>query len=179
MLARKIILGFGFAVLMPVLIHYGIDMVAPRWNWKDFSKASAPTQRQINELRRQERLAASEMEKAEIRRTIGRLEGPLEWQREWHEVRVRTWYRWASRVHFFIGVSLGIIVTLVGSFIRVQAIGGFLMLGGIFTFTSSCWGYWSHLPSVGRFFVLLVAFVELLWIGYQRLSELKQPAKFS
>ena len=175
MLARKIILGFGFAVLMPVLIHYGIDMFAPRWNWKDFSKASALTQRQINELRRQERVAASEMEKTEIRRKTGRLEDQLAGQREGHEARQEQ----VNRVHFFIGVPLGIIVTLIGSFIRVQAIGGGLMLGGIFTFTNSCWGYWSDLPPVGRFFVLLVVFVELLWIGYQRLSELKQPAKSS
>ena len=53
------------------------------------------------------------------------------------------------------------------------------MLGGIFTFTGGCAWYWTDLSRQGRFLVLLVAFIVLLWIGYQRLSELKQPTKSS
>lgn len=173
MLARKLILGFGFAVLMPLLIHYGVDVIAPREKWGAISRESAPIQRQISELRRQEREAASEAEKSAIRKKIDRLDDQLSGLREGQQARREQ----TNRIHFFIGVPLGILVTLAGSFIRAQAIGGGLMLGGIFTFSNSCWGYWSDLPAGGRFLILLVAFVELMWIGYQRLSELKQPAK--
>ena len=79
----------------------------------------------------------------------------------------------AGELHFFIGAPIGIVVTLIGSFVRAQAIGGGLLLGGIFTFTAGCAWYWGDLPPVGRFLVLLVAFGVLMWIGYQRLSELR------
>ncbi len=100
MLARKIILGFGFAAVLPLLVHYGIE------------------------------------------------------------------------AFLFIGAPLGIAVTVAGSLVGAPAIGGGLMLGGIFTFTEGCFYRWGDLEPVGRFLVLLVAFAVLLWIGYQRLHEL-------
>lgn len=175
MLARKIILGFGFAVLTPMLIHYGIDVFAPRYSWRASSEADAAIYRRTAELRQQERRATSEAEKAKIQDQLDQLEN----QRRGRQQARQAQEDQSGRVHFFVGVPLGILVTLIGSFIRVQAVGGGLMLGGIFTFSDGCWSYWTELPSSGRFLVLLVAFAVLLWIGYQRLSELKSPAKVS
>jgi hypothetical protein len=121
MLARRIILGF--AVVLPLLVHYGIDAFH-----------SAP-------------------DRSGVRAEIGRL-----------SARERD------------GAPIGIAVTLIGSLVRAQAIGGGLMLGGIFTFTGGCFYYWDDLPPAGRFGVLCLAFVVLLWIGYQRLAEL-QPSR--
>jgi len=156
MLARKIILGFGFAILLPMLVHYGIDVFHP---YPDYSQYY----QELRRLQDQEDDAVGE-EKARLRQRREQLEAVHKAQREQ-----------SSKVHFFVGTPLGIIVTLLGSFIRVQAVGGGLMLGGIFTFTGSCVYYWEDLPRVGRFLVLLVGFAVLMWIGYQRLSELKQP----
>ncbi len=158
MLARKLILGFGFAVLMPMLIHYGIDVFSPHPESREYYQ-------ELNRLRERER-STSAGDKARLQAQIQQAEST-------HEVKSSQ----SERVHFFIGAPLGIIVTLIGSFIRAQAIGGGLMLGGIFTFTGGCAYYWADLSRAGRFSVLLVAFFVLLWIGYQRLSELKQPAK--
>ena len=93
-------------------------------------------------------------------------------QRERAEADLRTQERASSRLHFFIGAPLGIAVTVAGSLVGEPAIGGGLMLGGIFTFTEGCFYRWGDLEPVGRFLVLLVAFAVLLWIGYQRLHEL-------
>lgn len=160
MLARKIILGFGFAVLMPLLIHQGIDLISPYPDSREYY-------RQLDEFNRRER----EEEASQQEKTQARI------QRKQHETNFEARRDQAERVHFFIGVPLGIILTLVGSFVRVQAVGGGLMLGGIFTFGGGCVPYWMDLSRGGRFAVLLVAFVVLLWIGYQRLSELKQAPK--
>lgn len=154
MLARKIILGFGFAVLLPMLIHYGIEVFSPSPEWKEYQVQ--------NYHERHQRASPEEQERLEAERNR------LEDQREAAQKR------W-SQTHFFVGVPIGIAITLLGSLIRVQAVGGGLMLGGIFTFTEGCWWYWEPLSRLGRFLVLLVAFGVLLWIGYQRLSELKQP----
>src|SRR3989338_2480829 len=160
MLARKIILGFGFAILMPLLIHQGIEVVAP-------TSDSRQHYRELDRLREEEREASGAAREA------------LRSRREHIETAEQARRDQSERIHFFVGAPVGIIVTLLGSFIRVQAVGGGLMLGGIFTFGGGCVYYWSDLSRGGRFSVLLVAFAVLLWIGYQRLSELKQPAKAS
>jgi hypothetical protein len=160
MLARKFILGFGLAVLMPMLIHYGIDVFVPRDTWREHL-------REMTQLRQQERETASAEEKVRLRARINQL---IEAQ--------QTKRNYSGSVHFFVGAPLGILVTILGSFIRAQAIGGGLMLGGIFTFAGGSAWYWADLSPVGRFLVLLVAFGVLLWIGYQRLAELK-PKKSS
>ncbi len=156
MLARKLILGFGFAVLLPMLIHYGIDVFVPGPSSREYYQQ----QQDISERER----AASGEQKAALRAERKQLEAA-------HQLKEDR----SERVHFFVGAPLGILVTLVGSFVRAQAIGGGLMLGGILTFTGGCAWYWADLSRPGRFLVLLVAFGVLLWIGYQRLAELQKP----
>lgn len=156
MLARKIILGFGFAILLPMLIHYGIELISPRPDYRQYEIE--------NYYERHRRASSEEQERLETEQNRLRAQRQAA-QDQW------------ERIHFFVGAPLGIVVTLIGSFVRVQAIGGGLMLGGIFTFTEGCFWYWSDLPRAGRFLVLLVAFGVLMWIGYQRLSELKAPKR--
>ena len=160
MLARRIILGFGFAVLLPLLVHYGIEVFAPGPDTQAYWRERSRLQNRVKE--------ASGEEKTRLQRQLDALEDQHDEQQ-----------KQSSRVHFYVGAPIGVLVTLLGSFIRVQAIGGGLMLGGIFAFTGGCFWYWGDLSRIGRFLILLVAFVVLLWIGYQRLSELKQPAKSS
>ena len=169
MLARKIILGFGFAVLMPMLIHYGIDVFAPMPSWRE--EASSSHYQQLNRLREDERRATSDGERTRIRAQIDQLQN----QQDARNTGRQAQQEQSGRIHFFVGAPLGILVTLLGSFVRAQAIGGGLMLGGIFTFTGGCAWYWADLSRPGRFAVLLVAFAVLLWVGYQRLAELKAP----
>jgi len=153
MLARKIILGFGFAAVLPLLVHYGIEAFHP-------SIPTPETYDEIRRLRLREEQATGD-EKVQLRD-----------QRERMEADLRTQERASSRLHFFIGAPLGIAVTVAGSLVGEPAIGGGLMLGGIFTFTEGCFYRWGDLEPIGRFLVLLVAFAVLLWIGYQRLHEL-------
>lgn len=154
MLARKIILGFGFAIVLPMLVHFGIEIFSPAPDWSKYQVE--------NYYERHKR--ASEEEQI-------RLEAERKDLQDKHEAARKKW----SQIHFFLGVPIGIALTLLGSFVRVQAVGGGLMLGGIFTFTEGCFWYWMDLNRFGRFFLLLITTGVLLWIGYQRLSELKSP----
>ena len=152
MLARKIILGFGFAVVLPLLVHYGIEAFHA-------SIPSLEAYAEIARLRQREGEASGD-EQVQLRD-----------QRERMEAELGTQQRASSRLHFFIGAPLGIAVTVAGSLVGAPAIGGGLMLGGIFTFSEGCFYRWADLEPVGRFLVLLVAFGVLLWIGSQRLHE--------
>jgi len=158
MLARRIILGFGFAVVLPLLVHYGIEVAHP-------SFADQDGYVEVNRLAEREGAATGE-EKARLRA-----------ERERREDDLRAQARDFSRVHFFVGAPIGVVVTLAGSLVATQAIGGGLMLGGIFTFGEGCWWHWADLQPLGRFLVLLLAFAVLLWIGCQRLSDATGEAR--
>src|SRR5437773_10161152 len=82
--ARKIILGFGFAVV-PLLVHYGIEAFHP----------SVPTP-EVRRLRQREEQSTGD-EKVQLRD-----------QRERMEAELRTQERASSRLHFFVGAPLGV-----------------------------------------------------------------------
>lgn len=146
MLARKIILGLGLAVLIPALVHQGIELVKPR-----------PVLQQ-HVLRQGQALTA---------------EGALAQRLQLQEKQTADQKKW-SQVHFLVAVPIGVAVTLLGSLIPVQGFGGGLMLGGIFTFINGYALYWNHLGRLGNFLVLLVAFAVLLWIGCKGFSEIRR-----
>ena len=119
MLAQKISLRFGFAVVLPLLVHYGIEAFHP----------SVPTPESYDEVRRLRQREEQSTGDEKVR---------LRDQRERMEAELRTQERASSRLHFFVGVPLGVAVTVVGSLVGAQAIGGGLMLGGIFTLSPRC-----------------------------------------
>src|SRR5213592_2564037 len=89
MLAQKIILGFGFAVVLPLLVHYGIEAFHP----------SVPTPESYDEVRRlrQREEQSTGDEKVQLRD-----------QRERMEAELRTQERASSRLHFFVGAPIGV-----------------------------------------------------------------------
>ena len=36
MLAKKFALGFGIAIILPMLVHYGVSTFSPRPNWRNY-----------------------------------------------------------------------------------------------------------------------------------------------
>lgn len=175
MLARKIILGFGIAMLVPMLTHYGIDIFvpSPMEAWRVQGQRSSQQYRQLAQLREQERRAATEDEKAKLRQQIDLLEQRREGEQQSREALQAQ----SKRVRFFVAIPIGILATLAGASLAAHAVGSGLMLGGIFTFTNGCWWYWADLPATSRFLVLLIGFGVLWWIGYRRLPVLQQQAK--
>jgi hypothetical protein len=140
--------------LVPLLVHYGIDVFAAFPDQREYWKRK-------NDLHVNQR-ATSGDSLEDLRHRESQLDDEYNWKS-----------RAASRVHFFVEAPIGIAVTLIGPFVSVPAIGGGLMLGGMFTFSDGCFWHWDQLPAVGRFIVLMAAFFVLIWIGYQRLSDLR------
>ena len=150
MLARKLILGFGIAIVVPMVIHYGVGLFT---EWPDFTEMAR--------LRQEQRNAPNE-DRAELQERIEELQETVDAQRK----------RWSWN-HFVVGVPLGIAVMIGGSFVAIPVIGEGLMLGGIFAFSSGCYWYWSDLPPVGRFLMMLLALAGLVWMSYRDLDALK------
>jgi hypothetical protein len=148
MIAKKIALGFGIAVVFPMLIHYGVSTFvhSPRWDEYQVQGVFDPT--------------ASPQEKAE------RQAEQQQKQKEYRAVQKHFQQRL-----FAFAVPLGLVALLVGAFMRLPAIGTGLMFGGIFSICDGYFNYWSELADVLKFVSLIVAFILLLFLGYRRLER--------
>jgi uncharacterized membrane protein YphA (DoxX/SURF4 family) len=155
MLARQIAIGFGIAIIFPLLVYYGVASVYPPPQLKYEAYASAviapgpnatPEERQkyaqdLNE--RQQRQRAQQAEFAEANRDF-------------------------ARYLVVISTPLGVSAILIGAYLPLYAIGTGLIFGGTFTVGSGYWQYWSYLENWVRFASLLAGFVILIFVGYYR-----------
>jgi len=152
MLARQIAIGFGIAIIFPLLIHYGVSTFFPPPKHQLMVTATvaavpanaSPEERQANEAQRrhrQEQQAAYETAAKEF-----------------------------ARVLVIVATPLGVAAMLIGAYLSLHAIGTGLIFGGIFTVAWGYFGYWSYLEDWVRFVSLLAGFVILLFIGYRRVT---------
>ena len=141
MLAKKLALGFGLAIILPMMIHYGVSTFSPEPKWESYAK-----QEEFNKTA----TSQEKIQKEEARESARK-------QFEKHLYRV--------------AVPLGLVAILIGAFSRVQSIGSGLMIGGIFSITDGYINYWSHLEDWMRFLSLLAAFVILLFVGYKKIEK--------
>jgi hypothetical protein len=148
MLAKKIALGFGIAVVFPMLIHYGVSTFVPSPKWQDYQVPGLYDPRASLEEKAQRQ--GEQQKKQEERRVAEK--------------------RFQQHL-FAVAVPLGLIALLVGAFLRLPAIGTGLMFGGIFSICDGYFNYWSELADVLKFVSLLVAFALLIFLGYHRLER--------
>jgi len=141
MLAKKIALGFGLAIIFPMMIHYGVSTFTPEPKFESYAKQDEFNKRATPEEKKQKEEARESAQK--------RFEKHL----------------------YCVAVPLGLAAILVGAFSRVQSIGSGLMIGGIFSITDGYINYWSELADWMRFLSLLAAFAILLVVGYNKIEK--------
>ena len=150
MLAKKFALGFGIAIILPMLVNYGVSVFSPSPRWRDYHGSEYYQGSQGISLEQKAKLNEERKKQTDK-------------------------YRNAQKVYqrnlFFVSVPVGIISIILGSVILIQAVGTGLMFGGIFTLIYGyCW-YWSELQDWMRFLSLLAAFAVLIFIGYRKLAK--------
>jgi hypothetical protein len=149
MLAKKFALGFGIAIIFPMVIHYGVSTFSPEPKWKDY---------QVENYReKHERATPDEQKKMETE------QNQLEKKMEVASKRF-------SKHLFFVAVPVGILAIIVGALLPIQATGTGLMFGGIFSVSDGYFCYWAQLPDSLKFGSMLIAFIVLLLIGYKKLE---------
>ena len=141
MLARQIVIGFGVAIIFPLLVYYGVRTFGypptPQLTFQQLPPQASAEERQDYAQRqrtRQEEFAAQSKSFA--------------------------------RVLIYVSTPLGIAAILIGTFLRSPALGTGLLLGGIFTVSHGYWGYWSYADDRLRFGSLLLGFCVLLFVAY-------------
>lgn len=149
-MGKKIVLGFGIAIVFAALVHYGICTFFPQPKWQDY--------RVQNYWERHKR--ASNKEKIALEEEKNRKE----------ELRKKDQQEWATR-YFYIGLPVGILAVIVGALIKLPAIGSGLLGGGILVLIESYGHYWLHMPDAPKFISLCAVFILLLWIGYKKIER--------
>lgn len=155
MLARQIVVGFGIAILFPMLIYYGVASITPPPRYADYHAtivmppATAP----------EERAAYLEKRKRE--------------GAEWQLAQERY-----AKTLIVVMAPVGIAAMLIGYFLGVNAIGTGLLVGGLFCAVHGFAGYWAFLLPWMRFAAVLGGFLMLLFIGAKHIGfgAQKQPA---
>ena len=149
MIAKKFALGFGIAIIFPMMVHYGVSTFIPQPKWQDYTvkryynyNNSTPEEKAKHETERER----------------------LNKERRAKEKKFQ-------KALFVIAVPLGIAAIIIGAFLPIQAVGTGLMFGGIFSTCDGYFNYWSELSDGLRFMSLLVAFIVLLFIGYKKLEK--------
>lgn len=150
-LAKKFALGFGIAILFPMMIHYGVRSFSPQPRWEDFHTRPAPF------------LYEDKTDPAERARVEEEF-------RTMEEKRIAAEKRFQKHL-FYATTPLGILAIIAGTIISVQAIGSGLMFGGILCLIDGYINYWSELPDPMRFLSLLAGFCVLVFIGFKKFSD--------
>jgi uncharacterized membrane protein YphA (DoxX/SURF4 family) len=155
MLARQIAIGFGIAIIFPLLVYYGVASIYPPPQLQYAVSATiypgpnatpderhkyADEQRESQQEQRKQQEAYKEAAK----------------DFAWHLVIIST--------------PLGVAAILIGAYLPLYAIGTGLIVGGIFTVGSGYWHYWGYLENWVRFASLLAGFLILLFVGYFRVA---------
>lgn len=150
MLAKKFALGFGIAIIFPIMIHYGVSTFVPSPKWQE--RYSSDYYQDYNNSKPEEK-------------------AKLQQERKQHEQEWRINEKRFQRALFSVAVPVGIAAIVIGSLAAIQAVGTGLMFGGIFSLLDGYCNYWSELPDAMRFFSMLFAFIVLLYIGYKKLAK--------
>ncbi len=150
-LAKKFALGFGIAVLFPMMIHYGVRSFSPQPRWENYQVRHAY-------LAYDDKADPAEREKVEAEQRA------MEEKRRADEKRFQK--------HLFCATTpLGILAIIAGTLIGIQAVGSGLMFGGILCLIDGYINYWSELPDFMRFLSLLAGFCILIFIGFKKFND--------
>ena len=76
-----------------------------------------------------------------------------------------------NRNVFIIATGIGIIVLIIGFALNMASVSSGLMGGGILAILYGIIRYWTGLPDYGRFIILGIILVILIWLGYKKLKQ--------
>lgn len=155
MLGRQIAVGFGIAVIFPMMVYYGVStfFLPPKPMEVPPPYTVAPNatpeerQKQLNDQREEQRQKKEAYDSAA-----------------------------KGFAHHLVVIStpLGVAAILIGAYLALHAIGTGLIFGGIFTVSWGYWNYWSYLEDWMRFVSLLMGFAILLFVGFRRTTALQK-----
>lgn len=155
MLARQIAIGFGIALVFPLLIYYGVSTFHHAPQLRDYEVKVDYVQNPTAEKQKEIEAQKNERDKK--------------------YAEFRTAAKEFSRILILVSTPLGVAAILIGAYLKYFAIGTGLILGGILSLGWGYFSYWDYLDDWIRFVSLLIGFVILLFVGYRRVGQRAEP----
>ncbi len=145
MLARQIAVGFGIAVIFPLLVYYSVALFVPTPRFIEpqttvVDQYTPPEQRQQT-LQENQRLHRQALRN--------------------YQLQMRRF----TLVLYLFAVPFGVIAIVGGGWARPNAIGIGFLLGGINTVGEGCYFHWAYLPDSLRFASLLMGLLAVIYAG--------------
>jgi len=150
MLARQIAIGFGIAVLFPLVVYYGIRTFgppSPQAAFEQLTLASGVDKRQV----------VSQAQRSRQEKNAG---------------EAKTF----ARALILFSTPLGIAAIVIGTLLRSPAVGTGLVAGGILTVAHGYWSYWSYADDWVLFASALVGFGILLLVAYRPWPSMRRQS---
>jgi hypothetical protein len=145
MLARQIVVGFGIALVFPLMIYYGVATFHPAPKWNDYVTSEPPLPATATAEERKQRVEQNRIQRGKF------------------EAAAKSF----ARTVVMVAAPLGLIAIVLGSLIGMHAIGTGLIAGGIMAVGWGYYGYWSYLDDWIRFVSLLCGFAVLLFVAWR------------
>jgi len=146
MLARQIAIGFGIAIIFPLLVYYGVSTFYAAPKTADYFRPVPPLAKEATSEERKANFEAQQK------------------KRDAFNAAAKDF----GRVLISIATPLGVEAVVIGAFMPIHALGTGLILGGILSVGVGYWTYWQHLEDWMRFLSLLAGFAILIFVGYRR-----------
>ncbi len=127
MLARQIAIGFGIAVIFPLLVFYDVSTFYPAPKFP----ANGTTECMLRAVTPDQRVECEQKSRA---------------AREVYTAAAKE-FSWRLLI---VSTPLGVAAILIGAYLTFYAIGTGLILGGIFTVAFGYWGYWQYISKTGQ-----------------------------
>ena len=153
MLAKKVAVVLGIAILLPLAVFYGVNLIdAPPTYFNSF------------EFDQKKEAAKTPTEKKKIAQEQDRLNKVYEAAEKRHE-----------RILFYVAYPVGLVAFLLGGLLTLGTDSIGLMYGGILTLTTGCYFYWDKMEGWLRFGSLILALAIFLAYGYwKRRTEVRR-----
>lgn len=144
-------ISMGVAILLPLLITYGVNLLHPPPEWDDYHTFDFSISEDLSKEDRAKRASIAKEE-----------------QKKFNAAHVDY-----EKTLFFVALPIGILLVLVGAITKVTTIGNGLVFGGVFTLILGYYSYWNQLSDLLKFSSLLVALAILIFTAYRIYARLE------
>ena len=179
---KRTILGISIAIILALFIGYGINTFYKPPKYEDFCEEKFPTPRRI-EKEDISKCDAVQIANEAFEDSCYRQDGIVRYEADEDECQVATEcdmcnkeYRNIREIYnrnvFIISVIAGLICVLLGGVIlKLESVSAGIMGGGVLSIIYGTIRYWGDMADVGRFIILGIVLLTLIWIGYKRFKK--------
>ena len=146
MLAKRIAIIIGIAVLLPLTVFFGVNLIDAPSDYIQVTEVKFAEHKSEAKTNAEKRKVAEE-----------------ETQRNAFQQAAEKRH---NRALFYVAYPIGLLAFLIGGFVNLRADSLGLMYGGMLTLGEGCYSNWDNMDRYVRFAALVIALAAILICGY-------------